>query len=665
MHLASQIRQRFKFALGSLLTLLVLVGGIGALCPSAEAVGPNPANRDTPFNIAAAPQGLDGGHVVTLGLGRTQQYGALGLPQAPVFHPYHPAGDDPDAGPAVHARINQGYVSTPFAAELDPAYFANLPQSVVAALVAENINPANVDINIVEQNMPWTPDTVILFRPHYWTDPAALTFGAYNNVTQVRVGFFHPDRGLTIAGQAPGTIGPYGISVHPGQAVNPPADTRTPIVSSPENMPVPGLNSRESSSVWSVVREGGRAAVTLHLVLDDNDHGTFQNFMATSLNLIELTQQMNAAGSQVAGRAWVAKLTGLIQGAGRGDVTRAEPAPGPRPSGWQQATVDSPQSTGSQAVVLQNRGMLMVANTSDRNGIRLGRYNQANRTWQFQQIGSANCNGQSLAGVVHGDTFHIFATGHQAGQSSVCHLSSLNGVDWREEHLDVGQSSGLGLSATIYQGRINLANRGNETAPGSGVYQVRQVFQSPQGWRSATIADDASATSNTAIGVYGDQLHAMYETVIHELNHLWYAPAPVGVWANEIVAREVAADTAMNISTYSEQFHLNYEARGQIIHRFYDPGAGWVQETVAADILPGSNIATATYGNQYHLVYGAAGNRLAHRWYDATTGRWYDETLDNGNVTAIGGLAMVEYNGNFHILTTTPTNELRHLNYQP
>ncbi len=335
--------------------------------------------------------------------------------------------------------------------------------------------------------------------------------------------------------------------------------------------------------------------------------------------------------------------------------------------GWNQATVDSPQSTGSQAVVLKDRGMLVVANRASDGSPRVGRYNATNRTWQFQRIGSANCSGRSLAGVVYNGAFHILATGQQAGQPSVCHLSSADGQAWQEEHLDVGQSSGLGLSATIYQGRINLANRGNETSPGSGVYQIRQVFQGPQGWGAVTLAADASPNGSTSVGEYGGQFHALYESSRQEVNHFWYNPAPIDRWSRETLATGVAVNTAMNISNYSGQFHLNYEAAGnQIIHRWYDPQSGrWGQETIAADMLHGSNIATATYGNQYHLVYGAAGNRLAHRWYDATTGRWYNEPLDNGNVTAVGGLSMIEYNGNFHILTTTPTNGLRHSYYQP
>ncbi len=647
----------------------------------AQPIGPGLASGATPFNMAAAPVGLNGRPAVTLGMGRTQQYG-IGLPQAPVFHPYHPAGDDPNPGP--HARDGIGIVSTPFAARLHGGHFAALPQSVIAALAAENINPANVDINIVEQNMPWTPNTQILFRPHYWTDPAAPTFGNYNTANQVRAGLFETDGGLSIAGQAPGAMGAYGISVHPG----PEQAGRGPVVvSSPDNMAVLGLGHLNSTSGWSVVRNGQRAAVTLHLALNDDDHETFQNCMLSFQDLNDLI--LGLADNRLGG-PWVAKLTALIRGAGPAPVAQALGVPVPQagpgaarpgvapPSsantqqlpaparGWNQATIDNPQSTGGQTVVLQHRGTLMVANRANNGGIRIGRFNPANRTWQFQPIGSANCNARSLAGVVHNGAIHIFATGLQGEQSSICHLSSGDGQVWQEEHVDVGQSSGLGLSAAVYRGRINIACRDNEFLFQNGVGQIRHVFQGRRGWKTETIANDAADGTRTAIGEYGGQLHVLYTTRAQELGHTWYTHAD-NRWAHGAAARGVAPNTAINVSTYGGQFHINYEGAGnQIIHRWFAPTTGqWAQETIAADILHGSSIATATFGDQYHLVYGSAGNRLAHRWYDAPTARWYNETLDNGNVTAIGGLAMTEYNGNFHILTTTPTNGLRHNYYQP
>ncbi len=670
--------------------------GGGAQAPLPQAFPPAVAGEiggATPFNLAGAPPGIGGDHYVTQGMGRTQQYQQLGLPQATVFHPYHPAGYDPDGPPGGHDRINNGLVSTPFAARLSAAHFPNLPASVQAALANEGINQADVDIDVVQQNMPWSANTEIELRPHYWTDPAALNVGVYNTNRDLSVGLFHADRGLSIRGQAPGTMGQYHISVHQG-----PADQETgltPIVSSPDNMQVDNLNHRNSTSIWSVVRNGPRAAVTLHLLLDDNDHQLFQDHMICFPDLNGAIQGLSVNTPH--GRTWVAKLTGLIQGPGRGNVAAAEPAPGgqavaaaaqaqaaavtgiappssantqqlPAPArGWNQATIDNPQSTGGQTVVLQHRGTLLVANRANNGGIRIGRYNPANRTWQFQPIGSANCNARSLAGVVHNGAIHIFATGLQGNQSSISHLSSANGQDWQEEHLDVGHSSGLGLSVSLHQGQINIVNRGQETNQESGIFQIRHVTQGPQGWGTATIAHDASATSNTAIGEYGGQLHVLYETCLQEINHLWYDPLPANRWSDEILAARVAANTALNISTYGGQFHINYEGAGnQVIHRWYAPTTGqWGQETIAADLERGSNITTATYGNQYHLVYGSVGNRLAHRWFDAPTGRWYNETLDNGNVTAIAGLDMVEFNGSFHILATTPTDTLRHNYYQP
>ena len=99
--------------------------------------------------------------------GRTEQYGALLLPKAPVFHPYYPAGfhDLEYGAPAFTVNVKF------------PDYNASFVPKALHKHVAA-MDPRNIDTFLSVQDMPWKDASMkdavpMLLRPQGWLDPDA------------------------------------------------------------------------------------------------------------------------------------------------------------------------------------------------------------------------------------------------------------------------------------------------------------------------------------------------------------------------------------------------------------------------------------------------------------------------------------------------------------
>ncbi len=594
---------------------------------------------------------------IDLDIGRTEQY-HLGLPKAPVFHPYHPLGNA--AGNTPPARTNHGAPAVLVAAKFPLAFYDNLPLTIRETLAQQQIPNGNVDILFDTQDLPWEDDTPINFRPHYWTDPDAPYVGTYKIQSNLQVGFFAPDRELSIAGQSPGELRPHTILVHPYKA-----DRESLILSSPDNMQVPNLNWQNSSSMWSVVikKEDNRAAVTLHWLLNDRDQAQLAALTARASNMTDLVTKLNQPGPGFIGTTRLDKLNGLIQGSQ--GVNSAERIPKWR---WDDATLDAPESTGTQDVVLHTRHGLFAFNKGRDNRIRWGTLDRGR--WNFRTIESPTCVADSLAGVVSNNTAHIFATGTtdgQPAQSALCHLT-YNDADgnWLEEQLDVGESTGHSISATVNNGALNVFNQGSAGPDG---FAGRYGQHTGGGWNFSTIADDLDPANHTATIQYGDQEHVVYQALNGSIRHKWSNPGSHQWHESTEVPDQTnptppAPHTALALSNYGGQFHLLYKNTSQeMMHRWHDPRSGWAAETLSADMANGSGLAIANFGDQFHLTGAVAGNALLHKWYDPGTGTWSQELLDSGSVSAIDGLAMAQVGNAFQILARGTQNNLRSLRW--
>jgi hypothetical protein len=186
------------------------------------------------------------------GPSRVQFYQGLQLPKAPVFHPYHPVENMRD-GRVIRVTLNL---------KLPASFLPALPENIRSYLAAESI--AAPDLFVVSQDLPWAAGTVLCFRPGGWTDPDAPLLPPYERLHNCRVRLFGAEPGIHIVGrqEADGSVRGQ-VHMHPQEGA---------IVASPDNFHLAGVDLQRSTSFWSVIRcEDGRAAVTLHLLLDDPD----------------------------------------------------------------------------------------------------------------------------------------------------------------------------------------------------------------------------------------------------------------------------------------------------------------------------------------------------------------------------------------------------------
>jgi hypothetical protein len=207
---------------------------------------------------------------------RAAPYG-LQLPMAPVFHPLVPRADPPNA-PEPSFILNL---------KLPPPFFQALPEIVRMKVRALGIDPANVDIFLEAQHNVWVPPlgpdsedpaSQYEFHPHYWVYPDVLAANDVEQSAFLEDGLIDPGAGGFADVQFRHHVAEdqQGIQVPKDQVA-------TQAIRFAPNGPdgamqalgdrnyLDGLDFGVSHALWSVTRLNERAAVTLHLLLGDND----------------------------------------------------------------------------------------------------------------------------------------------------------------------------------------------------------------------------------------------------------------------------------------------------------------------------------------------------------------------------------------------------------
>ena len=205
---------------------------------------------------------------------RTAQYG-LGLPAAPVIHPYHMDQDI------------KGYAT--------PAFLLNakLPQynpdfgPVALHRNLSGVNPANIESFLIVQTMPWyadNPQHLLQLKPQYWLNPHAPYQDPqpHNEGFQVSVGVFGGPR---IQGQFGDTlIENHALSIHNG-------GPHPELISSGSTLNIAPLNTDVSQTFFSLTKHGGRAAIVQHVLLNNADGEEFSRNLAASHDLTDVVTE--------------------------------------------------------------------------------------------------------------------------------------------------------------------------------------------------------------------------------------------------------------------------------------------------------------------------------------------------------------------------------------
>ena len=229
---------------------------------------------------------------------RTEQYRVVGLPKAPVFHPYDLIGEN---------NLRPGLAGPQFSynLQLPQDFFEVLPESVAARIAALGLRQDQVDIFCEVQDQPWTGDP-LLFRPHYWTDPLAPDHGLYHQNRKIQAGIFEAPAGIHFRGHHPGDFVEADLSVH-----GPEGGPGTILASPPGVLAMEGLDHRQSVSFWTLTRLGHRAAATLHVLLNDADQAVLEALSPRVTSLRTLLAELE--GSPLQGTAMVDNLRLLLR----------------------------------------------------------------------------------------------------------------------------------------------------------------------------------------------------------------------------------------------------------------------------------------------------------------------------------------------------------------
>lgn len=200
------------------------------------------------------------------------------FPRSPLFHPYHPLGEEDVAGGVVHhARIDGGIPKFPLIVHIPPEAHDQLPGALRDKIAEHNIDIADsLRITFVVQDLPWSQDSVICFRPQYGTDGHAAGGRTYWTTRDIETGLFcsHPHQ-VHFEGHAPNTFIKDQISIHPAGSTNPGDGIEGDLVLSGNNLHMHGLDplSNNGESLWSAVlyQDAGkpRFLATLHWLLGD------------------------------------------------------------------------------------------------------------------------------------------------------------------------------------------------------------------------------------------------------------------------------------------------------------------------------------------------------------------------------------------------------------
>ncbi len=225
-----------------------------------------------------------------------QPYHQLHLPSITTITPYNP-----DGGGQQFERVNHGVPLFSIAAELKNREAKHLPPGVVEQLAKYNIPIQSLLVLFGAQTNSWR-NTRLLLRPHPWLHFDAPANGEYHRNSNIRVGL------ADIKGKFEELAQVDNVYTHleHGQ-----------IVYSAQQMPIIGIeNTDQSHAFYSLVIDPAtrRAALTLHFLVNDDDHDNIQQ-MAPTVNSLEeyIKLQSELTNSSLSGDPLKA-LKALLEG---------------------------------------------------------------------------------------------------------------------------------------------------------------------------------------------------------------------------------------------------------------------------------------------------------------------------------------------------------------
>ena len=304
-------------------------------------------------------------------------YAATGIlfPKAPVFNAYHPtsvAGEPiglrPD--PADPAQRLDGPTFT-LNFRLPGQFYEALPDAVKTRVadLGIDINQVDFEILVVSQNYAYDGVThhtgEYLFRPSLWVVPDAASLAPYpgynvGGTARASLVLQDPlrqdpadplgDRRIAIDGLGgPDATGAVPFQVHDDGAGNNIVSPDTPLMLNlldPGNLAAPFT----STALYSLVSVDNRLAITLHLMMSDDDQGRLAAIAAGSADLEHLVPALRAARASFTpggqrGIDMLSRLTGPL-------VTQARMFPVPGAFGQSAIEVLGSGFDGATSVTL-------------------------------------------------------------------------------------------------------------------------------------------------------------------------------------------------------------------------------------------------------------------------------------------------------------------------
>lgn len=258
------------------------------------------------------------------GRNRTRQYLQFQWPRAPIFHAYHPY--TPDPGPLGKLRPGHEWPRVVINLQLPAEFLEAVPAPLLEPLRTLGFPAEQADLFCVSQDQPY--DAPLLFRPHYWLYPDTPAEGLATESRQTALGIWAATPDLHLVGHSPGAFLPPSAAtvttVHP--TAGPPMGNQTPsaIISSPNNLRMTGFDPQHTRVCWSLVYDGvrpgvpPRAAITLHLLLNDQDQRGLEALARRVFRLRDLAEAMQH--DLPASPATTALLALLDPGKARGET---------------------------------------------------------------------------------------------------------------------------------------------------------------------------------------------------------------------------------------------------------------------------------------------------------------------------------------------------------
>jgi hypothetical protein len=195
--------------------------------------------------------------------------GHFPVPRTPLFHPYNP-----NANPSL--MHPSGIPNTVLTLKCPKETLLFLADNLKKVLEDSKINPDQIDISVITQNMPffWTVEDPLLIRPHYWIhgdaqlDDIVKTGGALSTVCEVAL---CTTRTATLL-----CDGCQNIFPNPAKLLN--ISTHDTICSPNGIGVLSGVLPTQTLSFFSIVKAAdGRTALTLHWLLNDNDQTALED----------------------------------------------------------------------------------------------------------------------------------------------------------------------------------------------------------------------------------------------------------------------------------------------------------------------------------------------------------------------------------------------------